>query len=248
MRAGWLLGAASAIALGSSGASAQTVDPLCPVEGGLVMGIFEVVPGTLQVNPGPIRHHQVFATVEVRHRRLLEVQEEIVSPDFGYRTLPAGALVYEAEPGVYCGYGTVGRKRTEPQGLCLVADPQGRSYLHSAAFSDDTPWIPPTVRFTAYRYSNAQSSAVAPAVLKPTSRVLEPPLRLRYLVHGLSRRKNDLALYIDIWDGRAGTSRKAPTRQWDPGGVTSVRTCGGTVRLRPAPDWRAVVAERVSEG
>lgn len=243
----WLAGASAAIALGS-GASAQTANPLCPMEGGLVMGVFEVVPGTLRVNPGPVRHHQPFATVAVRHRRLLEVQEDIVSPDFGYRTLPAGALVYEAEPGVYCGYGTVGRRRTEPQGLCLVADAQGRSYLHSVPFSDDTPWISPAVRFTAYRYSDAQSSPVAPPVLKPTSRTLEPPLELRYILHGLSRRKNDLALYIDVWDGRAGTSRKVPTRQWNSDGKFDVRTCGGAVRLRPTPDWRAVVAEGLPKG
>ena len=243
MRVRWLVGAWAAVAIGS-GASAQTMDPLCPVQGELVMGVFEVVPGTLQVATAPVRHHQAFATVEVRHRRLFEVQQEIVSPDFGYRRLPAGALVYEAQPGVYCGYGTVGRKGIEPQGLCLVSNGEGRSYLHSVFLSDNTPWISPPVRFTAYRYSGTQSSAVASPVVKPTSRTLDPPLRLRYFLHGLSRQKNDLSLYIDVWDGRGNASSNVPLRSWGADGTALVRTCAGTVRLRPTADWRAVVAER----
>jgi hypothetical protein len=214
------------------------------MEGGLVMGVFEVIPASLQLTAGPIRHHQAFATVAVRHRQLFEVQEEIVSPDFGYRTLPAGALVYEAQPGVYCGYGTVGRKRTERQGVCLVSDVEGRSYLHSVALSSNTPWISPTVRFTTYRYSDAQSSRIPPAVLRPTNRTLDPPLRLRYFLHGLSRVKNDVAIYVDVWDGRANASRSLPTRKWGSDGVTDVRTCGGTLRLRPTSDWRAIVVEQ----
>lgn len=150
MRLPWLLGALAVLALAPV-ASAQSPHPLCPIERGLVMGVFEAIPGTLQVAAGPVRHHQAFATVLIRHQRLFEVQEDVVSPDFGFCKLPAGALVYEAQPGVFCGYGTIGRKGVEPQGLCFVDDAEGRNYLHSVFLADNTPWISPTVRLTACR-------------------------------------------------------------------------------------------------